>query len=970
MSVVDPIDLRGTGNINAELFICGEAYGQREEMLGAPFVGTSGDELNRYLSSIRISRDSVYVSNVVNERPPNNSDPTREMIERHSLRLGDELLTVRPKYVLALGRYALQWFLGPDASITREWGLPHTVPLCGYHGLPDCTTCGTVDWWDVVVVGAHHPAYGLYMPDDQILIQEALEGRMQLTWGLRRVMDGELEPHPPVDEYPNPEYRELTDPDEIELVLGAAKVVALDTEGSPSRPWCISVCVEPGKAYVIAASNEECVRALAAWFDRYDPLVVMHFATHDIEVLAAMGITVRRLGDSMLIAHLLGPMFSQALKLGAYRELGMHMRDYTDLTRDADRALAVEYLERVLAEGRCVDCRGRGIRAWRVPETVKPGWTSVIPAGTRRVMTKLGPVVKFVKEKTINHKAKVVPAHYESGQCEICEGDGTSWPVPRALPVWDKGRLTLWQPSPVGKRVRRILDDVRAGKTNKDGEPTDPRARWEGADPPEAIATVIDRLGPMPTATLDMVPRQEAIEYAACDADATLRRWLLLDPLIDTWGLRETYNTDLAILPLIVDMQRAGMQVDKDYFAKLSAEWRAEMSRIRHRLQKLVGYYVNPASSKQVANLLFVKLGLTPVKQTRSKESESTDDKVLEQLLLSTKNSNPVAHEAITLITRHREIHKLDGTYAEPLSKVESRDGRVRMEFRYTRTPTGRLSSAKPRSGQNKRNYIQGQNIPTRTDEGKRIRKGIVARDGYLLASHDLSQIEWRVMAHLSKDPNLLRVFREGHDLHKMTASLIYKIPISEVTSAQRSLSKNIGFGIGYKISWRGLQQQFAVRGIELTRDEAQAFIDGFMAAYPGIAKYWESVFAEARRNGYVRHPDGRIRWATAIRCTASWVREAAERELGNSPVQGFAAWIMKRIMIAANEKVIRPLNRSGFDVKMLLVVHDSLESEFPDGVEAMFDPLMRRVMRETVRLSVPVMGSGAWGPRWSDCKE
>lgn len=940
MSVVDHIDIRGTGPLDAELMVVGEAYGQREEMLGAPFVGNSGDELNRYLSSIRISRDSVYVTNVVNERPINNSDPTREMIERHSARLGDELLTVRPRYVLALGRYALQWFCGPDTSITREWGIPRQVSLCGDHGLPfagqqRCAFCDETDTdtWTVVLVAAHHPAYGLYMPDDQVLIQEALEGRMQLTWGLRRVMDGQLAPHPPVDQYPNPEYRELTDPVDVEHELGAAKVVALDTEGSPSRPWCISVCVEPSRAFVIAASNRECVEALGTWLARYDPLVVMHFATHDIEVLAAMGITVRRLGDSMLIAHLLGPMFSQALKLGAYRELGMHMRDYTDLTRDADRALAVEYLERVLAESRCSDCRGRGL-----------------VVNSRRLK---------------NGKLR-----RSSARCESCDGDGTSWPVPRALPVWDKGRLTLWQPSPVGKRVRRILDDVRAGKVNKDGEPTDPRRRWEGADPPEAIEPVIAALGPMPTATLDMVPRREAIEYAARDADATLRRWLLLDPLIDTWGLRETYNTDLAIIPLIVDMQRAGMQVDRPYFAELSSEWRAEMSRLRHRLQKLVGYYVNPASSKQVANLLFVKLGLTPVKQTRSKESESTDDKVLEQLLLTTKHTNPVAHEAITLITRHREIHKLDGTYADPLSRVESSDGRVRMEFRYTRTPTGRLSSAKPRSGQNKRNFIQGQNIPTRTDEGKRIRKGIVAKPRHLITSHDLSQIEWRVMAHLSQDPNLLRVFREGHDLHRMTASLIWKIPLDQVTPSQRSSAKNIGFGMGYKITWRGLQQQFAVRGIELTKDEAQAFIDGFMAAYPGIPRYWESVFAEARRNGFVRHPDGRIRWATAIRCTASWVREAAERELGNSPVQGFAAWIMKRIMIATSEKVIKPLRHAGFDVKMLLVVHDSIEQEIPDGVEAMHDPLMRRVMRETVKLGVPVLGSGAWGPRWSDCKE
>lgn len=935
MQVGEHIDVRGTGPLDAELMVVGEAWGQNEEREQAPFVGVSGDELNRYLSSIRISRVDCYVTNVVNARPPNNSDPTPEMIAAHSLRLGEELLAVRPRYVLALGRFALQWFLGPEASIARLWGIPHTVSLCGDHGRPfvgveQCAFCAESDaaTWTVVLTAAHHPAYGLYMPDDQILIQEALEGRMELTWGLRRVMDGKLEPHPPIDQYPNPIYMEITDPADVERLLGSASVVGVDTEGSPLHPWCISVSPEPGRAYVIAASNGPCVRAFATWLARHRPLVVFHFASHDLEVLAAMGMDIptELLRDTMLKAHLLGPMFSQALKLGAYRELGMEMRDYTDLTRDADRDLAVAYLERALAEGRCEECRGRGL----------------IVTATR---------LKNGKLRRSPHK------------CEACDGDGTSYPTPRALPVWENGQLKLWQPSPVGKRIRRILDDVRAGKVNRDGEPTNARERWENADPPEAIEAVTAAIGPMPHATLDMVPRAEAIDYAARDADATLRRHLLLDPLIDTWGLRGTYDTDLAIIPIVVEMQAAGMAVDKGYFAELSREWRAEMARIRHQLQKLVGYYVNPASSKQVANLLFVKLRLPPVRQTKSKEGESTDDKVLEQLAMSTR------HPAIPLIQRHRELHKLDGTYAEPLSKIESADGRVRMEFRYTRTPTGRLSSAKPRSGQNKRNYIQGQNIPTRTDEGKRIRKGIVAKPGYLLSSYDLSQIEWRVMAHLSQDENLLRVFREGHDLHKMTASLIWKIPLSEVTAAQRSSAKNIGFGMGYKISWRGLQQQFAVRGIELTKDEAQAFIDGFMAAYPGIPRYWERVFAEARRNGYVRHPDGRIRWATAIKCSASWIREAAERELGNSPVQGFAAWIMKRIMIEAKRRVYEPLRRAGFDVKLLLVVHDSLESEGPDGVEAMFDPLMKRGMRETVKLSVPVEGDGHWGYRWDQCK-
>lgn len=944
--MTDPVFVWGTGPIPAPsgVMCVGEAWGEKEERAGTPFCGSSGEELDRYLSSIRIPRETVYVTNMVNERPFNNADPTPELIERHRERLCQELLMVRPRYVVTLGRFALQWFLGDSAKLDREWGIPHTLWLCNRHGRPRCDFCGYIglladsetdqrerDWWSTCVIPSHHPAYGLYMPDDQVLIQEAFEGRMGLTWGLARVMRGELAPHPPQDEYPNPAYVEITDPEMVTEYLGEPRVCAIDTEGSVAHPWCLTVSTEPGTAYLIAAANVECVRAFAAWLDRVKPIVVCHYLAHDMEVLAAMDVDISMCqhADTMLIDYELGPMFAQALKVSGYRLLGVHMRDYGDLMAGADRELAMEYLELVLASARCRTCRGRGIvvAPYKRLKNGKVRW----PAATK---------------------------------CNTCEGDGTSWPKPDALALWDNGKLTSWQPSPVGKRERRILDDVRSGKINRDGELTDPRERWENADPPEAIAAVVAVLGHMPQATLDMVPRDEVVAYSCCDADVTLRKWLLLDPMIDTWGLRETYNTDLAIIPLLVEMQQTGVEVDTEHFARLSREWRSEMAQVRHRLQKLVGYYVNPASSKQVANLLFERLKLPPVKLTKSKLGESTDDKVLEQLRLATD------HPVIPLVQRHRELDKLDGTYATPLSHVTSADRRVRMEMKYTRTGTGRISSSKPRRGRDKNNWIQGQNIPTRGDEGKRIREGFVAREGYLLGEWDLAQIEWKIMAHLSQDENLLRTFRSNLDLHKMTAALIYHVPIESVSKEQRDRSKNIGFGMGYKISWRGLQQQFAVRGIRLTRDEAQAFIDAFMAAYPGIPRFWESVFMEARRNGFVRSADGRIRWATAARCTASWVRESAERELGNHPVQGLAAWTLKRIMIEADRRVIKPLRRTGFDVKMWLTVHDSLALEFPEGVESLLDPMMRKVMSETVRLSVPVSGEGKWGARWSDCKD
>lgn len=965
--MTEPVRVLGTGPSTARIMAVGEAFGENEEREGRPFCGRSGDELDRYLSSVRVGRDEVYVTNVVNERPPGNADPTAAMIAAHEVRLGEELLTVRPRYVLAIGRFALRWFANSaDVRIDREYGLPFYVELCGVHGWPAkrCAwepECGRVERLVVNVTAVHHPAFGLYSPDEQNLIQRGFDmfGATLRGEQVRR--------H---DEHESPQYTEITEDmgslwssgaELLRSVLAGAlydeslarNVIAIDTEGSVDRPWCLSFSVRPGEAWVIRAGSP-LLRKLAAWITETDPLVVLHNAVHDIEVLAALGVRVTRFADTMVVAYLLGPHYPQALKSLAYRELGMLMRDYDDVVGKASRRLAVEYLRRVLVDRRCSFCRGEGERAW---------WTDpeITPAHTRTVSTKNGPRLRRFKEK-------IVPARLVFGKCDQCGGDGTEWKKPEPLTVWENGCLRSWQPTAVGARGRRILADVEAGKAGGDGEPTDPRARWEATDPPEAIAEVTAALGPMPAATLDDVPLHEAIDYAARDADATLRAWLRLDPLLDEWGLRDVYGADLAIVPLVVEMQQAGLPVDVAYYVELERELVAELQQITHQLRRLVGYYVNPASSKQVASLLFGKLRLHPVKRTKSKAGESTDDKVLQQLRISQP------HPALDLILRHRELHKLVGTYVRPLASVrpdaEGR-GRVYCEFKLTRTATGRMASAKPRRVTRRgRTYIQGQNIPTRTKDGKRVRAGVVAPDGYVLASYDLSQIEWRVLAHLTQDTALMEIFRTGADMHVMTAAKMWKIAADAVTAEQRSRAKNTGFGIGYGISAKGLVVQFAVRGITITEQQAQEFITGFLGVYPGIVEFWQSTYQQARRDGYVRSPSGRIRWVQAIRSTAPWVREEAERQAGNFPVQEFAAYAIKRIMERVHGRLLPAMRRHGWNVLCLLQEHDALTFQLPEECVPVFDALIRAIMSSTVRLSVPVTCDGKVGKRWSDLKE
>lgn len=907
---------KGVGPLSAEIMIIGEAPGEMEERKGVPFVGPSGAELDRFLESVRLNRERMYVTNLVKERPPHNSDPTWWMIERDEPELLRELDMVSPKVVLTLGRFATRWFLG-DVDMEHVHGIPHPA---------------TKGDWAGVVLPCYHPAAGLHSADLQSLIAYDIAQ-------LRALMAGEIKPHP-VQDTLTPIYTLLdgTNPSrELQWKRHQqAFWVAMDTEGRAGAPWGLSYSVLPGSAAVVKADNAVSLENVRKTMEGPYAKVILHNSLYDLGVLRDMGIDLRpgQYVDTMIMAYLLC-VEPQGLKALAYRHAGAKQPAYMETVGPAQQLLARKYLEQVVAH-QCRNCRG------------------------------IGQTLQITKKVLKSGKLKVSTKEV---RCSECAGDGTGWPRPEPQLVREKGKLKEYTPTAIGKSAANILKDADPASGN--GKEVDLVKRWENLDP-EARAVVEAKLGTMPEATLDDVPPDVAVHYSARDADITLRVYHSLAPKIKAMGLERVLEMDMGVVPMIDRMQSVGWLIRPEHFHSLTTEFEGEMKRVERDIKRMVGVYVNPSSPKQVAELLFDRLKLPVIKMNKSRTDEATDDKVLESLRMK------APHPVIDLLLHYRELHKLVGTYTRPMPLKADEHTRVHTNLRITRTASGRLASFDPNL----------QNIPARPkhgrDNGKRIRAGFVASPGMLLGSWDLDQIEMRVLAHASRDPNLVKLFRGGidcptalakgkckcHDIHLLTASLIYRIPIEDVTDDQRTMAKSIGFGIVYGITSKGLKAQMEMRGQNRTEDECQDMIDAYLnVAYPGVRDYMEDAAAEARRFGYVRDMFGRIRYLPAVHSTVSWVAEEAIRQAGNHPIQAGAQGIIKIAMRNVWERVLPLLWKRGYKIECLMQIHDELIFEFEDGLEDLVDPLIRRAFAEAVELLVPIGSKGHTSTDWSGLK-
>lgn len=396
-------------------------------------------------------------------------------------------------------------------------------------------------------------------------------------------------------------------------------------------------------------------------------------------------------------------------------------------------------------------------------------------------------------------------------------------------------------------------------------------------------------------------------------------------------------------LPLTDVLRRAetrGVRLDTHYLAELSREMQSQIDGLTKKIFALAGQQFNINSPKQLGTVLFEKLGLPVVKRTKS--GPSTDHEVLETLAEE--------HAIAELLLEYRQTTKLKSTYVDALPElVHPETGRVHTNFNQTVTATGRLSSVNPNL----------QNIPVRTPEGRRIRKAFVpGEEGWVMMTADYSQIELRVLAHISEDETLIEAFRRGEDIHTRTAAEVFELDPEAVTPTQREAAKAINFGIVYGISSFGL-----ARGTGLSRQDAQRYIDEYFDRYPGVKRYIDATIALGREQGYVTTLLKRRRYLPELR-SRNWARRSfAERTAMNTPIQGSAADIIKLAMIAADEN----LRAAGLQARLLLQVHDELVLELPAAEVGDAARIVRDSMADVVRLSVPLVIDVEAGPNWLD---
>jgi DNA polymerase-1 len=448
--------------------------------------------------------------------------------------------------------------------------------------------------------------------------------------------------------------------------------------------------------------------------------------------------------------------------------------------------------------------------------------------------------------------------------------------------------------------------------------------------------------------TMDQVPAQVAGQYAG--ADAAMTWWLakVLLPELEARGLTPLFrDVEMPLIPVLVEMEAAGVLVDLPILKQMSADLTARLHRVEMEISQIAGYTFNINSPQQLSDVLFGKLGLPHdgLKKMQT-GAYSTAADVLEGLR--------GRHEIVALILDQRQYSKLLSTYVDALpGMVNARTGRLHTSFNQAGAETGRISSNNPNL----------QNIPIRTEVGREIRKAFVAQPGWLLLSADYSQVELRILAHIARDESLLAAFHRGEDIHASAAANVYGVPIEQITKDQRGVAKMMNFATSYGVTAFGLAQRTG-----LSRGDAEQFMNRYFTTYPGVKRYIEDTKARARELGYVETLMGRRRYFPALRSTGGSAqaynqRQAAERAAINHPIQGTAADIIKIAMVRLHHALLE----KRFRARMLLQVHDELVLEVPEAELAPVARLVREIMEGAYVLDAPLKVDMEAGPNWYD---
>jgi len=441
----------------------------------------------------------------------------------------------------------------------------------------------------------------------------------------------------------------------------------------------------------------------------------------------------------------------------------------------------------------------------------------------------------------------------------------------------------------------------------------------------------------------DECPVEAARNYSCEDADMTLRLRAIFEPQLDNAEVRPLLeNVEIPLVHVLSEVEWTGISIDVPWFRSLKVRFRREREAVEKQIYSAAGMEFNINSNPQLREVLFTRLGLPVLKKTST--GPSTDASVLQELA-------EAGHTLPTLLMEYRELSKLESTYLDALPvMVNPHTGRLHTSFNQTVAATGRLSSSDPNL----------QNIPIRRELGRDIRRGFIPRPGWVLLAADYSQIELRLLAHLSQDPAFVEAFKAGGDIHRQTAAIIFDVPVEQVTSEMRARAKTINFATIYGQGAHALSRQ-----LKIEHAEAKEFIRLYFERFRGIRTYLDSMVEFAREHGYVTTIFGRRRFIPELRERNFNIRAFGERTAANSPIQGSAADLIKIAMIRIHDS----LKSGGFAARMLLQVHDELVFEVPPEELEAVQKVVKRDMENAAVLSVPLVVDIGTGANWLETK-
>ncbi len=523
-----------------------------------------------------------------------------------------------------------------------------------------------------------------------------------------------------------------------------------------------------------------------------------------------------------------------------------------------------------------------------------------------------------------------------------------------ADPAGRAGARAAWVALEAGtlpQRLRSALEDPSIRKTSADLKSDLISLRLAGVEPQGfdfdvSIASYLlnpgRRTHTLQTASEEFLGEELGGRSVPVAARALIELRPILEGRMREQGLLALFReVEVPIAGVLADMEEAGVAVDADYLRSLGEEMAGRLAALEARIYEAAGTKFNIASPKQLAHVLFEKLSLPPLKRTKT--GYSTDSEVLESLI--------PRHEAVAMIVEHRALSKLKSTYVDVLPRMtDPHTGRAHTTFNQTLAGTGRVITEQPNL----------QSLPIRTEDGRKIRRAIVAPQGCALLSVDYSQIDLRVLAHIAGDPGLRAAFEHGEDIHSVTAAEVFGVAQGQVTPELRRRAKAIVFGVAYGMSEHGLASQLGI-----PREEARGFIELYYARFPGVRAYMLAVVEKARRDGCVETVLGRRRYLPDLHSRNRAVREAAERIAINTPIQGSSADIIKLAMLAVSREILP--SREG--TRMTLQIHDELLFEVPLGDLAPVAAEVRTVMERAYPLDVPLIAEAKAGPNWAEMR-